>query len=207
MMENDETQPQQHEDVTHACNADTDTEMLLLAEFEQRFTGALHAAAGLRAELAATVAEKDAAIEQVSTLRDELERVNDSLQTAHATMLSLRSENRELASTVSRGRFVVTDMLKQLGRAQEMGAGFLDADLGVGGDVEGAAGETGLVQGDRAQSEGPAVVALAGANGGLFDAGLARRGSGGEGVGGGKRKKRRYDSGLGFLAEEDEEGE
>ncbi|KAJ5046345.1 uncharacterized protein L3040_003590 [Drepanopeziza brunnea f. sp. 'multigermtubi'] len=221
MMENDETQPQQqqqqqHEEATHACNAGTDTEMLLLAEFEQRFTGAQHAAAGLRAELAAlaasqaaTVAEKDAAIEQVSTLRGELERVNGSLQTAHATILSLRSENRELAGTVSRGRFVVTDMLKQLGRAQEMGAGFLDADLGVGGDFdgEGAAGETGLVRGDRAQSESPAVAAVVGANGGLFDAGLARRGSRGEGVDGGKRKKRRYDSGLGFLAEEDEEGE
>ncbi|KFY12293.1 hypothetical protein V492_03961, partial [Pseudogymnoascus sp. VKM F-4246] len=42
--------------------------------------------------------------------------------------------------------------------------------------------------------------------GGLFDKELARRRSGSMGAGG-EKKRRRYDSGLGFLDEEAEEGE
>ncbi|KFY79317.1 hypothetical protein V499_01697 [Pseudogymnoascus sp. VKM F-103] len=72
----------------------------------------------------------------------------------------------------------------------------LDANTDAG--VDGAAGAA--VSG---VPEGPKVGVVR--QGGLFDKELARRRSGSLGSGG-EKKRRRYDSGLGFLDEE-EEGE
>ncbi|KAK6582502.1 hypothetical protein PZA11_004910 [Diplocarpon coronariae] len=120
---------------------------------------------------------------RVAELRREIERLSASLEGAHAALQALRAEKADLVAKEERAQMVVRDMLEQLGRAGEMGLGFVD---------EGA--ERG-----RAQSEGPVVVSGGGM--GMLDAGLARRRSGSWKAG----ERRRYDSGLGFLEEEGEE--
>lgn len=132
---------------------------------------------------------------KVSELRREIDRVNGALQTAHTAILTLRRENQDLLQKVGRGQFVVRDMLRQLARAEEMGAGFVDVTEMEMQTRRTSVAMDPLTPRARALSEGPTVVT----KGGMFDAGLARRGSGGES----SKKRRRYDSGLGFLEEEE----
>ncbi|KAH7395496.1 hypothetical protein BKA64DRAFT_754283 [Cadophora sp. MPI-SDFR-AT-0126] len=140
---------------------------------------------------------------RVSELRSEIERVNEALKSAHGIILGLRKENKEMKERAERGAFVVRDMLKQMGRAEEMGRGWVEVE-GFAADAGGAAGVGGSGGlGKRRASSVGEVRSLStpkageraeGAvrRGGMFDAGLARRLSGGKSA----KKRRRYDSGL-----------
>ncbi|KAL5323642.1 hypothetical protein ACEPPN_008182 [Leptodophora sp. 'Broadleaf-Isolate-01'] len=134
---------------------------------------------------------------RVSELRGEIERVNEALKSAHATILSLRKENKEVSERAERGRFVVRDMLRQLGRAEEMGRGFVDFEEVAGASVERRSSSVGATSSTPQTTESEGVVR----KGGMFDAGLARRSSTGKSG----KKRRRYDSGLGFLEEGEED--
>lgn len=189
---------------------------LMIVQLEQRLNAALKAAAEVQKQMAnlassteATVAEKDSTIEQlksasrshgdalalrdgrVSELRGEIERVNEALKTAHSTILSLRKDNKELESQIegekTRGQLVVQAMREQLNRVLDTGMGYINGDVSV----------------QRSRREGSAPPTVGGSEpqaivrrGRFLDGGLARRSSG--------KKRRRYDSGLGFLEEEDE---
>lgn len=189
---------------------------LMLVQLEQRLNAALDAAAEVQQQMAnlvtstdATIAEKDSTIEQlksaskshgnalalrdarVSELRGEIEHINEALKTAHSTILSLRKENKELEAQIegekTRGQFVVQAMREQLNRVLETGMGYINGDVSV----------------RRSRREGSAPPTVGGSEpqavvrrGRFLDGGLARRLSG--------KKRRRYDSGLGFLEEEDE---
>ncbi|OBT46178.1 hypothetical protein VE00_02390 [Pseudogymnoascus sp. WSF 3629] len=166
----------------------------------------------------AALALRDA---RVSELREEVERVNVALKGAHETIATLGRRVRGLEIVVEgekmRGREGVERIRGELRRVLEMGRGGtpgrgrsegvrrelgLDSGTAAGdGGVDGVAGGVGVeVEG---VGEAPKVGVVR--QGGLFDKELARRRSGSLGAGG-EKKRRRYDSGLGFLDEE-EEGE
>lgn len=214
----------------------------LIRELDARLSSALSAADTLRTELAdlttahetstleastllATAAQREtshgAALAlrdaRVSELREELERVNTALKSAHDTIAGLGRRVRGLEIVVQgekmRGREGVERIRGELRRVLEMGKGGTPAkgrsegvrrELGL--DVDGGAGLDGGVDGGAGVGNGGGGGAVV-RQGGLFDKELARRRSGSAGAGG-EKKRRRYDSGLGFLDEEGEgEGE
>jgi len=132
---------------------------------------------------------------RVSELRSEIERVNEALKTAHSTIISLRKENGDLQAQLenekNRGQLLVQDILKQTVRMSETARGYINSETSPQKKSSSGDGQTLEV------GEGSATVVR---KGGLFDSYLARRPS----TGGSKR--RRYDSGLAFLEEEDENG-
>jgi hypothetical protein len=200
-------------DTTRASEEGKD---LMIVQLEQRLNAALQAAAEVQEQMAnlaasteLTIAEKDSTIEQlrsaskshgdalalcdarVSELRVEIERVNEALKTAYTTVLSVRKENKDLEAQIdgekTRGQLVVKAMREQLNRVLETGMGYINGDVSV----------------QRSTREGSAPPSVGGETqqavvrrGRFLDGGLARRSSG--------KKRRRYDSGLGFLEEGDE---
>ncbi|EHK99621.1 hypothetical protein M7I_4495 [Glarea lozoyensis 74030] len=187
---------------------------LIIMELERRLAAALEAAAEVQEQLASMTAanvEKDVRIEEAQAearesekqvaarnarildLQQEVEAINNSLQAAHATILSLTTENQQLTSKLdaekARGVGFAKMMNEQLVRSLEMSSAFLGGgEVAVGTDVE-VSGNAGIKEG--------AVVRK-----GNFEVN-----TGTAGVVGGKKKRRRYDSGLGFLDEGDEEGD
>ncbi|KAG0644931.1 hypothetical protein D0Z07_9372 [Hyphodiscus hymeniophilus] len=189
---------------------------VIVVQLEQRLNAALRAAAEVQEQMVnlesstnATLTEKDSTIERLTTaskshgdalalrdarvseLRKEIERVNESLKMAHSTILTLRNENKDLEAHIegekTRGQRVVQAMREQLNRVLETGMGYINGDVSV----------------QRSRREGSAPPSIGGPEpqavvrrGRFIDGGLARRASG--------KKRRRYDSGLGFLEEEDE---
>jgi len=152
---------------------------------------------------------------RVTKLRGDIERVNEALKTAHMTICSLRQANQALESQIegekTRGQLVVQAMREQLNRVLETGLGYINGNVSVQREESCPTlfSETfgpSEVAGDRPRREGSAPASLGGAEtvirrGRFFDAKLARRG--GKGV----KKRRRYDSGLGFLEEEEGDDE
>ncbi|KAK1638029.1 hypothetical protein BDP81DRAFT_423961 [Colletotrichum phormii] len=132
----------------------------------------------------AALAGRDA---RVRELREELERVNAGLRAAHEGIKDLRVEKRGLEGEMVREREaakgVIEGMMVELERVVGMSREF----LGPGAE------ETGVEC--AGPGSGVAGGSETGAKRGLLAGDLARRSSG--------RKRRRYDSGLGFL-EEDE---
>ncbi|KAH7370135.1 hypothetical protein BKA65DRAFT_444933 [Rhexocercosporidium sp. MPI-PUGE-AT-0058] len=189
-------------DVTKTVNEGNE---MLLPELERRLGAALEAAADMQSQLSSlTTMHADMTAEplalrdaKVSELRGEIERVNEALKSAHATILSLRKENKEVRERAERGRFVVRDMLRQLGRAEEMGKGFVECDEVVGASAQRRSSSVGVSSSTPRATEGGGLVR----KGGMFDASLARRSSTGKSG----KKRRRYDSGLGFLEEGEED--
>jgi hypothetical protein len=210
----------QHEVLKHdTTRASDEGKDMIIMELERRLTAALEAASEVQAQLAALSASKNAEIStregiieklkssglererehgdalalrdaRVSELREEVERVNNALRAAHSTILELRKENKELEAQVSgeksRGLFVVQAMRDQLTRALETGMGYVNGDISVQGPSrEGSS----PVIGESSNSL-PVVR-----RGRFLDGDLARKSG---------KKRRRYDSGLGFLEEEDE---
>jgi DNA repair exonuclease SbcCD ATPase subunit len=149
----------------------------------------------LTASHSAALAQRDARIAELSA---EVERVEALLREAQETVSCLRAENGRLVQTNdtlkeenARGRRtaeeVVSGMRAELERVVRMGEGFLGA-LGAGI----AAGKEG---GEATSDEDETTTSGAGAKAGRFigDVGGSDR----------LRKKRKFDSGLGFLDEEE----
>lgn len=149
---------------------------------------------------------------RVSELRGEIERVNDALKTAHSTILNLRKDNEALEAQIEgekiRGQFVVQAMREQLNRVLETGMGYINGDFSVQrsrreGSAPASMGasvalydtgrRTSLPGVDVASSSKPVIR-----RGRFFDGDLTRRSG---------KKRRRYDSGLGFLEEGEGESE
>ncbi|TVY26251.1 hypothetical protein LHYA1_G004932 [Lachnellula hyalina] len=218
---NDMQEKLQHEilkhDTTRACEEGKD---MIIMELERRLTAALESASAVQSQLSALsttkdteISNRDSMIEQlqssglererehgdalalrdarVSELREEVERVNNALKTAHATILELRNQNRELNAQVSgektRGLLVVQAMRDQLTRALETGLGYVNGDVSVQGPEPSCESSSPV-----AEESSRSVVR----SGGFFDGELARKSG---------KKRRRYDSGLGFLEEEGDE--
>jgi len=202
-------------DTTRASEEGKD---IINMELERRLNAALQAVAEVQEQITALsaskeslVAEKDLTIQQlqssgidrerehgealalrdarISELRGEIERVNEALNSAHSTIMTLRKENNELETRVqderTRGQFVVQSMREQLNRVLDTGLGYLNGDTSL--QMPSAEGTTPDVGSSTSQQ---AVVR----NGRFLDADLAKRSG---------KKRRRYDSGLGFLEEED----
>ncbi|TAQ88720.1 hypothetical protein B7494_g2977 [Chlorociboria aeruginascens] len=189
---------------------------MLRAELQRRLQDALSRTTELHAEIAAhasALASKTAYIQDlehasaerdrehgdalaardtmIADLKREIDRGNDALQNAHTTILAVRQGQATLEAQVEaekkRGEFVVGSMRAQLARVVETGAGYLNGDVAVRGPVQ----QVESIGSSQAESGGRVVVR----RGGLFDAELARKG----------KKRRRYDGGLGFLEEAEEE--
>jgi len=208
--------------------AELEGQEMLVAELEKRLHDAVETINALKVELtsqssiittlqASTIqrekehgdalALRDA---RVLELREEITRVNISLKEAHASILSLRSDNRALCEE----KKAIGDELE---REKDRGRRVIDAVREQLESVVRTAAANGYVTVEEPQVHGDAsglrsklVTPTAG---GFLNGLLARRRSSGESsrtcgavgeVEKGKGKKsRRYDSGLGFLEEED----
>ncbi|KXH26589.1 hypothetical protein CSIM01_02890 [Colletotrichum simmondsii] len=132
----------------------------------------------------AALAVRDA---RVRELREELERVNAGLRAAHEGIKDLRVEKRGLEGEMVKERDAAKGVIEGMRGELERIVGMSREFLGPG-----AEDETGA---DAGPEGGVTGGSEPGAKRGLLAGDLARQSSG--------RKRRRYDSGLGFL-EEDE---
>ncbi|RFU25185.1 hypothetical protein B7463_g11164, partial [Scytalidium lignicola] len=136
----------------------------------------------------AALALRDA---QVLELRTEIERVNEALMTAHEAIQSLRKDNEQLKGQVDgekmKGLHVVRAMRDQLNLVLAAGNGYLEENTAP------------IVQksADTDDEEESGLEHNGAVRKGHFMNGKLARKSGG--------KRRRYDSGLGFLEEEEAE--
>ncbi|CZR64489.1 related to USO1 Intracellular protein transport protein [Phialocephala subalpina] len=221
----------QHEVMrSEALQADSEGMQTVMVELQRRLSAAIDSAAEVKSQLdnltpetTAQVAEKDVRIAElgtqivglknaatereqahgsalalrdarVSELRTEIERTNNALKSAHATILTLRTENHclnfKLQAEKSKGQEAVQAVLNIMGYPTPTSNGKTSAAGPMADSSSPVKGPT-----------GPGLLTPASSSvvrrGSMFDAGLARRGS---------RKRRKYDSGLGFLSE-GEEGE
>jgi len=203
-----------------------DEQQSVIAELEGRLSSALSAAETLRGELDVLMAQHEATSNQLSDLqtlagqreqehgaalalrdarvgelREELDGVNAALKSAHSEISALKTAVGELEVAAGeerrKGRESVERIKGELRRVLEMAAGGTPKK---GEATRGVREELGLGEGVVVQRPG-----------GLFDTQLARRrsgilgtGSGDEATMGGGKRRRRYDSGLGFLEEEEE---
>jgi hypothetical protein len=200
---------------------------MMVIELERRLNAALEAATDVENEMTALgishvagIAEKDATIEQLKSsglererqygdalalrdarvleLREEIQRINEALKTAHSTILGLRKNKKELEAQVegekTRGQFVIQAMLDQQNRVVETGMGYINGDVSVRGRTEEPSRRSQSV-GSSPAGEASTTPRTVVRRGRFLDGDLARKGG---------KKRRRYDSGLGFLEEEDE---
>lgn len=132
---------------------------------------------------------------RVAELRSEIDRVNESIRAAHETIRGLRVENGGLQSKMEderrRAKAALDAMKEELQRVLQMSQDFLNTPKKDAGQ-SGIASQTDEVP-SSPLSSGAKVVA-----GGLFAGELARRGS--------KKLRRRPDSGLGLMDDEEVEG-
>lgn len=166
--------------------------------------------AGLNRSHGSALALRDA---RVAELRGEIERVNASLRAAHETVRRLRveserakaeserlvEENKGLAEGVEaerrKAKEVVDGMRAELERVVRMSEGLLATPR----KKKGAADRRDSALGDEDGEDEVDLVetpSTAGRRGSFLSGELAKRGG---------RKRRRYDSGLGFLDEEEVE--
>ncbi|KAF4635695.1 hypothetical protein G7Y89_g2386 [Cudoniella acicularis] len=203
-------------DTTRASDEGKD---MMVMELERRLTSALTAASEMQQQLAAlnssrdaSIAEKDSIIQQLrdqgtemkkehgegiatrdsrlTELQSEVERINEALKSAHSTILALQLENQGLRAQVqgekTRGLLVVQAMRDQLTRVLDTGMGYINGDVSVQGPFQEENSHT-----VETSNHDQSVVR----RGRFLDADLARKGG---------KKRRKYDSGLGFLEEESE---
>ncbi|ESZ96152.1 hypothetical protein SBOR_3427 [Sclerotinia borealis F-4128] len=149
--------------------------------------------------------------DRIAELQEDLERTTFILKNTQKAVENLRRENSDLKTEnedlencaerlkgdvkkeKKRGKKVVEGMRKQLAGVLDAARGYVESDGNESSETE--SGETDI----KLKVQGPIVR-----NGQHFEAGLPRRrSSGGAGVNE-KKKKRRYDSGLGFLEEDNE---
>ncbi|KAF7943332.1 hypothetical protein EAE96_011260 [Botrytis aclada] len=194
---------------------------MIVGELSTRLTAALNTSATLRGLLN----EKDGQIllsdrrtgedlterdERIAELRGELERTTDVLKNTQKAVENLRQENsdlktenedlencaKQLKGLVSkekrRGKKAVNGLLKQIASVADSAKGYMESD---NESSETEAGEFTR----NLQIKAPIVR-----KGQFLDATMARRRSSGRVGASGKKKRRRFDSGLGFLEEENE---
>ncbi|KUJ10889.1 uncharacterized protein LY89DRAFT_655723 [Mollisia scopiformis] len=170
---------------------DSESKDAITVELQRRLSTALQAAAQVQQQLddltsshTAGEAEKDIRIAELGI--SIIEKINSALKNAHATILTLRNENHglnfELRAEREKGQVAVKAMLDIMGYPMTT----------AGGPT---AESSSPVKGGLITPMSGGVVRR---SGGMFDGGLARRGSN-KG-----KKRRRYDSGLGFLSEGEE---
>jgi len=184
------------------------------ADLETRLAAAVELTASLRAELADAAARRAAlgrsqgqalALRdaRVAELRGEIDRVNEALRAAHETIRQLRVEKaglvRGLDDEKAKAKVAIDSLKAELERAVKMSQDFLAATPKKAARRGSSAGSTDAA--GEAAREGMPVSVLR--SGRLLSADLARRNSS-DGKG---KKRRRYDSGLGFLDEEEMDNE
>lgn len=198
-------------DITRADNEGKD---VLLIELERRLSAVLDSVTKLESKitiLSSTIVEQENKIDtmctrsitrekehgsalalrdaRVAELRQEIDRVNDTLKTAHNTILKLRNNSssleEQLDSEKSRGFLAVQAMRDQLSRALDTGTGYVRGEGSV------ARSERSISVIPETDHEQPKPVVRRGQ---FLDPSLARRKSG--------QMRRRYDSGMGFLEED-----
>lgn len=207
-------------ETTKAVNDGKD---ILIPELERRLAAALAAGESLKAEMEGLscstsdrIAAQQATIDdlklksseqekahgaalalrdaQVSELKSEVERVGEALMTAQEVIQSLRRENKELKSQAEgeklKGLEVVRAMRDQLSLVLQAGNGYLQENST---EISQHYANSDDESWNEAGYSGTVVR-----KGHFMDAKLARKSGG---------KRRRYDSGLGFLEEEAEEEE
>jgi DNA repair exonuclease SbcCD ATPase subunit len=190
---------------------------MLMRELEKRLSGAVASARALEDEFAAlrnentllrdTAAEREKAHgdalalrdARVMELREEVESINAARKKAYERIRDLEREDRDLMAQLEgekvRSQFVVDSMMGGIARVMETGNGYKMGYVAVQGSSSGGGDVDSSPVTDAATSQTVVRPGL------LFNAGLARRRSTSIGKG---KKRRRYDSGLGFLEEEDE---
>ncbi|KAM0428859.1 hypothetical protein ACHAPT_006659 [Fusarium lateritium] len=171
-----------------------------IAELEAKLTDALQRSADLQKQMleiqeskmkdiaelnkrhGAALAAGDA---NVAKYRGEIDKVNEALRTAHATICSLRVENGSLKTQLDEDRekasAVIDSMKEELQRVVQMSQEFLKTPSKTHKEEEGSA------------SSSRTVVS----RGSYFSGGLARRTSR-------KKMSRGQDSGMGLLDEDEE---
>jgi chromosome segregation ATPase len=187
-----------------------------IAELEARLAAAVTQTEALKKEVddvRATKTKDQAALNKqhgtalairdarVSELRGEIDRVNDSLRAAHETIRKLRVENSGLEAKVEsekqKAKAVIDSMKEELQRMVRMSQDFLNTPKKQQPARRGS--DAGRDSGFGTASEGvpssPLVRGVVVNPGGLLSGDLAKKGLG--------KKRRRYDSGLGFLDEDE----
>ncbi|KAI9147540.1 hypothetical protein HJFPF1_12566 [Paramyrothecium foliicola] len=141
----------------------------------------------LNKQQGAALALRDA---RVTELRGEIERINESLRSAHETICSLRVENGGLRTKMEeekqRAKEAIDAMKEELQRALQVSQEFLNTP----GKKNGSASDGS----QQAATSGASPVVVQ--KGGFLAGNLARRASG-------KGQRRRYDSGMGLLDEDE----
>ncbi|KAH8888529.1 hypothetical protein GQ53DRAFT_748921 [Thozetella sp. PMI_491] len=152
---------------------------------------------------------------RVSELRGEIERVNAALRAAHETVRQLRvengqmttlneqltSENTGLSAKIEvdrrKAKEVIDNMKAELERVARMSEGFLMTPKKTKSSVLASRRDSGL--GDEDQEDELSLLSTPSSSatkpGNFLSGNLARKAKG--------KKRRRYDSGLGFLDEEE----
>lgn len=208
LQEQFQTEVLEH-DTTRAVDEGKD---MIRDELERRLTSVMEAHSQVQAQVAAlemSISEKDQTIKQlesstsdrekshgqalalrdarVSELRQELQRINSSLENAHSAIASLRKSNSELEAQVEgekkRGTLFMQALHDKMTSAIEMSTGYLNENI----SVQGPSSSFTAAEADNSTA-GHQVIRP----GQFFDGSLVRK------------KRRRYDSGLGFLEEGDE---
>ncbi|KAF5876581.1 uncharacterized protein Bfra_002986 [Botrytis fragariae] len=197
---------------------------MIVGELSARLTAALNTSATLRdllnekdgqillsdRRISEDLTERD---ERIAQLQEELERTTYILKNTQKAVENLRQDNsdlktenedlencaKQLKGLVSkekrRGKKAVNGLLKKIASVADSAKGYMESD---NESSETEAGEFTR----NLQIKAPIVR-----KGQFLDATMARRRSGGRVGANGKKKRRRFDSGLGFLEEEEDEAE
>lgn len=138
---------------------------------------------------------------RVAELLEEIERNNASLKRAHEDIMNQKRVIRDLEAQVEgekvRGKVIANALRGQLAISQETLDGYLNGYVAV----QGSSSAGGNGNSSPATGEATSQTVVNPGPGLLFNASLTRRRNTSIGKG---KKRRRYDSGLGFLEEEDE---
>ncbi|KAH6670954.1 hypothetical protein F5X68DRAFT_215547 [Plectosphaerella plurivora] len=181
------------------AEAVTQTEALL-KEMDEMEAAKVKDIARINSRAGGALALRDA---RVAELRFEIDRVNASLRGAHETIKDLRVEKasleRNLADEKTRAKAVIDSMKEELERVVSSSREMLSTPTrAVADDSVYSTARKDLDEGLGGRLSSPLTGGVSVRRGSLLAGDLARKSST-------KRKRRRYDSGLGFLDEDEDE--
>jgi hypothetical protein len=181
------------------AEAVTQTEALL-KEMDEMEAAKVKDIALVNSRAGGALALRDA---RVAELRHEIDRVNASLRGAHETIKDLRVEKscleRNLADEKARAKAVIDSMKEELERIVSSSREMLSTPKkGAYDDNIYSSARKDLDEGLGGRLSSPLTGGVEVRRGSLLAGDLARKSST-------KRKRRRYDSGLGFLDEDEDE--